>query len=115
MDPRLIDAQIREVKHIWGSHYKQYPPIDCDLAEYFREPAKTLVASPCLVPWMTMQLMPNGDMAYCEDFPDLVIGNVRGQEPLALWNNAASLAWRHRIRTKGIFRAESRCCSYYLQ
>ena len=115
MDPRLIDAQIREVKRIWGSRYKQYPPIDCDLAEYFGEPAKTLVASPCLVPWMTMQLMPNGDMAYCEDFPDLVTGNVREQEPLALWNNAASLAWRRRIRTKGIFRAESRCCSYYLQ
>ncbi len=62
-----------------------------------------------------MQLMPNGDMAYCEDFPDLVTGNVREQEPLALWNNAASLAWRRRIRTKGIFPAESRCCSYYLQ
>ncbi len=25
MDPRLIDAQIREVTRIWGSRYKQYP------------------------------------------------------------------------------------------
>jgi len=115
MDPQLIDTQIRKVKRIWRSRYKQYPPIDCSFAEYFGQPAKPLVTSPCLVPWMTMQLMPNGDMAYCEDFPDLVTGNVRQQHPLALWNNSASLAWRRRIRTKGIFRAETRCCSYYLQ
>jgi hypothetical protein len=115
MAPELIAAQIHEVKRMWGSRYKQYPPVKFSVSDYYRKPERTLVNRPCIAPWMTMQVMPNGDMAYCADFPDLVTGNVREQDPLALGNNPASRSWRRRIRTKGIFAAETRCCDYYLQ
>jgi MoaA/NifB/PqqE/SkfB family radical SAM enzyme len=114
MDPGVIAGQIREVRRLWRSRYKQYPPMDFDIADYFRRPESPLIHKPCVSPWMTMQVMANGDMVYCEDFADLSIGNVMEQDPLALWNGPASRSWRRRIRSKGIFPAESRCTSYYL-
>lgn len=114
MDPELIAGQIREVRRLWGSRYKQYPPLDFDVADYFRKPESPLVRKPCVSPWMTMQVMANGEMAFCEDFADLTVGNVAEQDPLVLWNGPVSRSWRRRIRTKGILPAESRCTSYYL-
>jgi MoaA/NifB/PqqE/SkfB family radical SAM enzyme len=115
MDPHLIATQIQEVKRMWGTRYKQYPPIKFNVADYFRKPEMALTSSPCIAPWVTMQIMPDGEMAFCEDFPDLKVGNVRDSDPLALWNGPGSRAWRRRIRTKGIFAAETRCGDYYLQ
>jgi radical SAM protein with 4Fe4S-binding SPASM domain len=86
-----------------------------DIGDYFQKPEQPLVNKPCIAPWTTMQVMPNGDMAYCEDFPDLMIGNVREVDPLKLWNSAGARAFRRRIRTKGIYRAETRCGDFYLQ
>jgi MoaA/NifB/PqqE/SkfB family radical SAM enzyme len=114
MDPEVIARQIDEVKQIWGSRYKQYPPVKFDVADYYRRPESVLRRAPCIVPWLTMQVMPDGEIAFCEDFPDLAVGNVRQIDPLTLWNAPVSRAWRRRIRTKGIFRAESRCGDYYL-
>jgi MoaA/NifB/PqqE/SkfB family radical SAM enzyme len=114
MDLTAVAAQIRAVERMWGSRYKKYPPGKFDLVEYFTKPEKVLKPKQCIDPWGTMQVMANGDMAYCSDFAELVTGNVRRQDPLALWNNEASQAWRRRIRTKGIFPAETRCCDLFL-
>ena len=114
LDTEGVTAQIREVKRMWGSGYKQYPPVKLDLDRYFRRPHEPLTSYPCISPWLTMQIMPAGELAFCEDFADLVTGNVRDEDPLALWNNATSRAWRRRIRTKGVFPAESRCVAHYL-
>jgi MoaA/NifB/PqqE/SkfB family radical SAM enzyme len=115
MVPETIETQITEVKRMWGSRYKQYPPMKFSALEYFHRPEKTLNNKQCVVPWMSMQVMPNGDMAYCEDFPDLVAGNILNEDPLVLWNNEMSRSWRRRIRSKGIYPAESRCGDYYLR
>jgi MoaA/NifB/PqqE/SkfB family radical SAM enzyme len=114
IDPELVAEQVRRVRGIWGSRYKQYPSGNFDMVDYFHRPEKALISSPCIAPWLSMQIMPNGDMAYCEDFADLVTGNIRDQDPLVLWNNRTSRAWRRRIRTKGIYPAETRCVDYYL-
>jgi hypothetical protein len=114
IDPHLIGEQVQRVRRLWGSRFKQYPPGSFDMSEYFLHPEKALTKRPCIAPWLSMQVLPNGDMAYCEDFADLVTGNIRDQDPLVLWNNPVSRAWRHRIRTKGIYPAETRCVDYYL-
>jgi MoaA/NifB/PqqE/SkfB family radical SAM enzyme len=114
MDPEVIASQVLTVRRLWGARYKQYPPMAFDIAEYFHRPQAALMPKQCVAPWTTMQVMANGALAYCEDFADLVVGDVRQQDPLVLWNGAVSQAWRRRIRTKGIFPAETRCTSYYL-
>jgi MoaA/NifB/PqqE/SkfB family radical SAM enzyme len=114
LDIEGVTSQIREVKQRWGARYKQYPPVRLDLERYFRHPEEPLTSSPCIAPWLTMQILPGGDLAFCEDFADLVIGNIRTEDPLLLWNSARSRAWRRRIRTRGVFPAESRCVAHYL-
>ncbi len=115
IDTAALAASIREVERMWGTRYKQYPPFQLDLEQYFKRPEQLMLPKKqCLDPWATMQILSNGDVAYCSDFAELVTGNVRDTDPLELWNNPTARSWRHRIRTKGIFPAESRCCDYFL-
>jgi MoaA/NifB/PqqE/SkfB family radical SAM enzyme len=114
INPELIEQQMKQVREDWGSRFKSYPPIRFQIREYFQHPERPLVSGPCTTPWRSMQIMPNGDMAFCSDFPDFVVGNVADGDLLKLWNGSGSRAWRNRIRTKGIFAAENRCCDHYL-
>jgi MoaA/NifB/PqqE/SkfB family radical SAM enzyme len=114
MDPELIERQLKQVRKDWGSRFKTYPPVRFKVRDYFRHPERPLVSGQCTTPWKSIQIMPNGDVAFCSDFPDFVVGNLLEADLLALWNGSGSRAWRNRIRTKGIFPAESRCCDHYL-
>jgi MoaA/NifB/PqqE/SkfB family radical SAM enzyme len=114
MNADAIMRDIRAVRALWGSRFKEYPPITFDLATYYHRPEQRLNDRPCIAPWLTMQIMPDGTMAFCEDFADLPCGNITQEHPLDLWNNSRSRAWRRRIRTKGVFAAESRCVAHYL-
>jgi MoaA/NifB/PqqE/SkfB family radical SAM enzyme len=110
----VIEEQICEAGKLWGAAFKTYPPMKFDVREYFERPEQPLVNGPCLTPWTSIQILPNGDVAFCSDFPDFVVGNVAAADLLRLWNAQGSRAWRNRIRTKGILPAETRCCDYYL-
>jgi MoaA/NifB/PqqE/SkfB family radical SAM enzyme len=114
MDAVAILRDVRAVRALWGARFKEYPPMEFDLETYYRRPEQKLNDRPCIAPWLTMQIMPDGTMAFCEDFADLPCGNVTREHPLDLWNNERSRAWRRRIRTKGVFAAESRCVAHYL-
>jgi MoaA/NifB/PqqE/SkfB family radical SAM enzyme len=114
MNADAIMRDVRTIRALWGSRFKEYPPIKFDLATYYHRPEQKLSHRQCIAPWLTMQIMPDGTMAFCEDFADLPCGNVTQEHPLDLWNNSRSRAWRRRIRTKGVFAAESRCVAHYL-
>jgi len=114
MDPSAIAGQIQDVKRLWRSRYKQCPPGRFDLNNYFLKPREPVKRQPCIVPWLTMQIMPDGQLTFCEDFADFTVGNIRDVDPLTLWNNGQSMKYRRRIRTKGVFPAESRCGNQYL-
>ena len=113
MNPGLIADQIMAVRAQWGSRYKHNPPVRADLSQYFRRPRERLTRRQCISPWLTMQVMPDGEMTFCEDFADLPVGNICARDPLDLWNNEVSRSWRRRIRTVGKF-VESRCVAHYL-
>jgi MoaA/NifB/PqqE/SkfB family radical SAM enzyme len=114
MNPQAILHDVLAVRALWSKRFKEYPPIDFDLGVYYHHPERRLNDRPCIAPWLTMQIMPDGTMTFCEDFADLPCGNVTQEHPLTLWNNSRSREWRRRIRTKGVFAAESRCVAHYL-
>ena len=114
MNAAAIMRDVQAVRSLLGGRFKEYPPIDFDLDKYFHQPEQKLHNRPCIAPWLTMQIMPDGTLSFCEDFADLPCGNVTQEHPLELWNNSRSRAWRRRIRTKGVFAAESRCVAHHL-
>jgi MoaA/NifB/PqqE/SkfB family radical SAM enzyme len=109
-----IEKQIAHARRLWGSRFKQYPLPKVDIFSYFLEPERPLIPRPCRVPWLMMQIFPDGDLVFCSDFADLRAGNVRHEGALTAWNGPLSRAFRRRILERGIFPAEARCCDYYL-
>lgn len=110
-DPGLIARQLSSVERMWGRAFKRYPPFPVDLDTYYHRPEIAVRPHRCRGPWSHMQVLPNGDIAFCEDFPDLIAGNIRDGEALAIWNGARATAFRRRIHETGLYPACSRCCS----
>ena len=52
---------------------------------YFEEPARTFGHDLCPVAWYFAQIEPDGDVCFCGDFPDYVIGNVREEPFTSVW------------------------------
>jgi radical SAM protein with 4Fe4S-binding SPASM domain len=67
----------------------------------------------CPVAWYFAQVQPDGDVAFCGDFPDYVIGNVRRESFRALWTGPRAEAFRERLRREPLPIC-SRCCGSFV-
>lgn len=110
-DPGLIEEQLLSVARMWGGAFTRYPPFPVNVNTSYRGPEVAVRPHRCEAPWSHMQVMPNGDVAFCEDFPDLIVGNIRDDDALAIWNGARATAFRRRIAGAGAYPSCSRCCS----
>jgi radical SAM protein with 4Fe4S-binding SPASM domain len=56
--------------------------------------------------------MPNGDVVNCRDFPDIIMGNVKDQPLLEIYNCEKFQAFRRALAKApgGVFPTCSRCC-----
>ena len=64
----------------------------------------------CIQPWVVTEIMPNGDVATCRDYPDYVCGNVQKDRLLDIWNNDRYRKFRLSLRDDGLMPICSRCC-----
>ena len=53
--------------------------------EYFSDFGETFGHRMCPVAWYFAQVEPDGEVAFCGDFPDYFIGNVRRQSFREIW------------------------------
>lgn len=117
INPEVIKEQIEYIREDVIAYknitYRQTPPFDFNISDYFFKPEKILDNKKCLVPWQYIQIMPNGDIALCMDFPDLVGGNIINVAWKKIWNGPKFRLFREHILTEGIFPASSRCCTYF--
>lgn len=65
----------------------------------------------CFAPWLGVTLLPNGDLWLC---PDYVIGNIKQENFVKMWNNQRAKRLRERIQMKGLFPACHICASLYI-
>ncbi len=116
IDVAAIKTQVDKIKNKrWRFRYRQYPPDtqSFDIARHYQQPYITHGGGLCVLPWVRMQIMPNGDVALCEDTPDYVAGNILKDDPLKIWNNEKYIKFRKFIKEKGIFPACARCSALY--
>jgi MoaA/NifB/PqqE/SkfB family radical SAM enzyme len=116
MDIAAISEQIKRIKaRKWKFLYRQYPADTTafNISRHYKEPQLPHGAGKCIVPWFRMQIMPNGDVALCEDTPDYVAGNVLQSDILSIWNGERYRNFRQYILDNGIFPVCARCSALY--
>jgi radical SAM protein with 4Fe4S-binding SPASM domain len=84
-----------------------------DVPAYFEEPRRTFGHDLCPVAWYFAQIEPDGDVCFCGDFPDYVIGNVRHQPFTPAWNGERARAFREKL-AKEPLPICARCCGSFV-
>jgi len=81
------------------------------LRRYYRKPGDFLGYGPCISPWTTVEIMPNGDVAPCRDYPDFVTGNILDTPLQDIWNGERYAMFRKALTGNGgTFPICARCC-----
>ena len=97
----------------WKSPVAFVPNIKIDEIEtYYTDPTDFLGWKNCLTPWVEANIMPNGDVVNCRDFPDIVMGNIMQDSLLDIYNNERFKKFRRALSNQpnGVFPLCSRCC-----
>lgn len=66
----------------------------------------------CIAPWTQTMIYPNGDVVFCNDNPDYVLGNLKSERFPEIWNNNKSRKFRKFIK-ENVLPICSRCCGLY--
>ena len=59
---------------------------------------------------MTMEIDSNGDVSLCRDYHDYIIGNIKNDSVMDMWNNDKAQKFRSSISTEGPMPVGRRCC-----
>ncbi len=81
--------------------------------EYFTSFGETFGHSLCPVAWYFAQIEPDGDVTFCGDFPDYVIGSVRRQSFTEVWKGERARKFRAKL-AKEPLPICARCCGSYV-
>jgi MoaA/NifB/PqqE/SkfB family radical SAM enzyme len=116
MDVQAIQEQLDEIRRTpWGFRFRTYPPSgpSFDVDTHYNHPEKTHGGGLCVLPWVRMEVLANGDVGLCEDTPDYMAGNVLEEHPLAIWNGPRYARFRRYLLDQGIFPSCTRCSALY--
>jgi radical SAM protein with 4Fe4S-binding SPASM domain len=72
---------------------------------------RIIVRDKCAAPWFSANINYNGDVAFCADYPDWIIGNVKDTPMLEIYNNERAVKFRKALKNSphGLFPACNRC------
>ena len=113
IDTQSVVESIRRINSKkYSFHYLLVPDLDYeDIPRYYQEPDRMFGYERCVYPWMETDVMPNGDVAPCRDHPDYVVGNIKEDSILDIWNNERYRKFRNAIKEEGgLFPICARCC-----
>ncbi|MDP8214044.1 MAG: radical SAM protein [Candidatus Euphemobacter frigidus] len=117
VDPKKIESFMKSV----NSRRKKrsipvffIPPINPQEVEaYYSRPALPIGKKMCFNPWLNPEIKPNGDVTFCPDFPDYIIGNLKEKPLMEIWNGERARKFRGVLLERGLFPICSRCCGLY--
>ena len=74
---------------------------DDQLRRYYQNPADFFGYGPCISPWTTVEIMPNGDVSPCRDYPDFITGNILESPIEGIWNGERYIEFRKALQECG--------------
>jgi len=115
LDAGLIGEQMRRMSARKGSLELRFLPDlhPGQVREYYARPEESFGKTRCFVPWLESEILPDGGVTPCSDRPDLIMGNVKNQRFLEIWNNDLYRSFRRAMREDGLFPYCSRCCGLW--
>jgi radical SAM protein with 4Fe4S-binding SPASM domain len=81
-----------------------------DLENYYTDHQETFGFDECVSIFQAVELDSNGDMSPCRDYHDYVVGNVKENTIVELWNSESYLKFRKSLQKDGLMPVCSRCC-----
>lgn len=113
IDVAVLREQVEKVKaKKYPFPYLFIPDISLDdLSVYYGEPGNFMGYGKCVTPWLITEVMPNGDVSPCRDYPDYIVGNIRETPILEIFNNEKYRKFRKTLKEAGgTFPICARCC-----
>ncbi|MCK5153251.1 MAG: radical SAM protein [Spirochaetales bacterium] len=80
------------------------------IGAYYSE-LKTIVRDKCRVPWSQCNIDYNGDVHFCADYPEYILGNIKNDKLYNILNNERSVKFRNTLKDTehGLFPGCARC------
>lgn len=117
IDYRILEEELKRIKsRQWNFRLRLYSPLglpEFTFKDYFEQPKDPMVEPPCMYPWAFTQLQPNGDIAICGSQPDYIIGNIKKEAFVEIWNNEKARNFRKFIQSSPL-PVCSRCFGTYI-
>lgn len=113
IDPQAVAEGVKRIRSKkYSFPYLLIPNLRyADIGRYYREPANTLGYSRCVYPWLVTDIMPNGDVVPCRDYPDYVVGNIAENSMVDIFNSERYRKFRKALKESGgLFPICARCC-----
>ena len=112
LDDALLRREVASIQsRKWPFPLMFIPDLDLDqIGPYYDDPSTLFGYGRCIQPWIVTEIMPNGDVATCRDYPDYVCGNVQTDDILTIWNNDKYRKFRQSLKNDGLMPICARCC-----
>lgn len=80
------------------------------IGEYYSD-LRAVVQDRCAAPWFSVNINYNGDVHYCADYPDYIIGNIKEKSIKEIYNSSKAIKFRKALKASpnGLFPACNRC------
>jgi radical SAM protein with 4Fe4S-binding SPASM domain len=103
IDPDILIRSVERIKkRDWSFPYLFIPDLEPGQVEsYYTDHTKTFGFSKCVSPWVMAEIMPNGDVVTCRDYPDVVVGNIKDDSLLEIWNGDQARSFRNLLKQEG--------------
>ncbi len=84
-----------------------------EVYRYYSDASSIINNNICLLPWVLVDIRPDGDVTPCADIPDFIAGNVKEKKFMEIWNGERLRTFRKNLRKYGAFPVCPRCCGLY--
>lgn len=99
IDGDLLVRNIRLLLDNKDIKFQLIPHItDESLKDWFEDSGKLVSYDRCYAPWFLVNVMPDGDVNFCADIGDYVIGNITENSLKEIWFNEKAARFRENIR-----------------
>ncbi|MBN2489633.1 MAG: radical SAM protein [Planctomycetes bacterium] len=114
LDATAFRAELQRIRaERWPIQISGYFRHAEDLIAYQSDPASLVRERRCFKQWIRIDITPEGEVAPCIQFPDLVAGSLHEQPALTIWNGSVYEALRRTLRTENL-PVCARCNNLYL-